>query len=70
MKLEISKNIYKCVDTKQHNGSNKKSKWKLKIIFGNFLVVQWLGLYAFTDECAGSIPGWETNIQKTCVTAK
>lgn len=64
MKLEINKKIYKYVDTKQHNGSKKKSKGKFKIIFRNFLVAQWLGLSAFTDECVGLIPGWETNIQK------
>ena len=29
---------------------------------GNSLVVQWLGLRAFTGEGAGSIPGWGTKI--------
>ena len=29
---------------------------------GNFLAVQWLGLYAFTAEGPGSIPGWGTKI--------
>ena len=28
---------------------------------GNFLVVQWLGLVAFTVEGTGSIPDWRTN---------
>ena len=29
---------------------------------GNSLVVQWLGLHAFTAEGASSIPGWGTKI--------
>ena len=29
---------------------------------GNSLVVQWLGLHAFTAEGPGSIPGWGTKI--------
>ena len=31
---------------------------------GNSLVVQWLGLWAFTAEGPGSIPGWGTKILK------
>ena len=34
-----------------------KSPW-------NFLVVQWLGLHAFTAECPGSNAGWGTGILK------
>ena len=34
----------------------------IRIIPGNSLVVQWLGLCVFTAECAGSIPGWGTKI--------
>ena len=29
---------------------------------GNSLVVQWLGLCAFTAESLGSVPGWGTKI--------
>ena len=35
---------------------------ELNIRLGNSLVVQWLGLCAFTAEGAGSIPGWGTKI--------
>ena len=31
-------------------------------MIGNSLVVQWLGLHAFTAEDLGSIPGWGTKI--------
>ena len=31
---------------------------------GNSLVVQWLGLLAFTAEGLGSIPGWRTKIPR------
>ena len=34
----------------------------LKMAFGNSLVVQWLGLSAFTAEGLGSIPGRGTKI--------
>ena len=34
---------------------------------GNFLVVQWLGLCAFTVEDPGSIPGWGTKDPVKCV---
>lgn len=36
-----------------------KSSFKLS---REFLVVQWLGISAFTAESSGSIPGWETKI--------
>ena len=49
--------------------SDIEKKWVLisgsitKIQYpGNSLVVQWLGLHAFTAEGAGSVPGWGTNI--------
>ena len=32
------------------------------LLAGNSLVVQWLGLHAFTAEVAGSIPGQGTKI--------
>ena len=32
---------------------------------GNYLVLQWLGLCAFTAEGAGSIPGREIKIPQT-----
>ena len=32
----------------------------------NSLAVQWLGLWAFTAEGSGSIPGWRTKIPKPC----
>ena len=35
---------------------------KLLAAFGNSLVVQWLGLCAFTAEGVGSAPGWGTKI--------
>ena len=34
----------------------------LKLKSGSSLVVQWLGLRAFTAESLGSIPGWGTKI--------
>ena len=37
---------------------------KHKILFGNSLVVQWLGLRTFTDEDVGSIPGPGTKIRQ------
>jgi len=30
--------------------------------FWEFLVVQWLGLHAFTAEGLGSVPGWVTMV--------
>ena len=36
----------------------------LKIEIGNSLVVQWLGLHAFTAKGAGSVPGWELRCHK------
>ena len=33
-----------------------------KLLRGNSLAIQWLGLHAFTAEGADSIPGWETKI--------
>ena len=33
--------------------------------FGNSLVVQWLGLHAFTAMGPGSVPGWGTKILQT-----
>ena len=30
--------------------------------FWESLVVQWLGLHAFTAEGLGSVPGWETMV--------
>ena len=44
-------------------GQRRNQKGNLKLS-GNFLVVQWLGLSAFTGECVGLIAGCETNIQK------
>ena len=34
----------------------------LKILHGNFLAVQWLGLHAFSAEGLGSIPSQRTKI--------
>ena len=31
-------------------------------VYGNSLMVQWLGLSIFTAEVPGSMPGWVTNI--------
>ena len=36
----------------------------LKLMAGNSLAVQWLGLFAPTAEGPGSIPGWGTKIPK------
>ena len=36
--------------------------WKQSKFPGNSLVVQWLGLHAFTAKSVGSIPGWGTEI--------
>ena len=33
-----------------------------KDVIGNSLVVQWLGVHAFTAQGLGSIPGWGTKI--------
>ena len=41
-----------------------KTALKNKIDFGNSLVVQWLGLCAFTAKGLGSIPGRGTKIPK------
>ena len=35
---------------------------KKRIGVENSLMVQWLGLYSFTAEGVGSIPGWGTKI--------
>ena len=35
---------------------------KLLCVAGNSLVVQWLGLHAFTAKDVGSVPGWEIKI--------
>ena len=37
----------------------------LKHVSGNSLVVQWLGLCAFTSQGLGSLPGLETKILQT-----
>ena len=34
----------------------------MKVILGNSVVVQWLGLSAFTVVGLGSIPGWGSKI--------
>ena len=39
-----------------------------KVGYGDFLVVQWLGLCASTAGGPGSIPGWETGILQPCKT--
>ena len=31
-----------------------------------FLVVQWLGLHAFTAKGLGSVPGWGTKAPQPC----
>ena len=45
----------------------KSAHWRnellpLKLLSGNSLVVQWLGVSAFTAMALGSIPGWGTKI--------
>ena len=42
----------------------------LKVKIGNSLVVQWLGLCAFTAEGRGSIPGLGTKILASCAAAR
>ena len=39
-------------------------------MIGNSLVVQWLGLYTFTTEGMGLIPGWGTKIPRAVVRPK
>ena len=46
----------------EENFLNLKKNIYLKKQLGNFLVVQWLGLQAFTTERPGSIRGWGTKI--------
>ena len=36
--------------------------FNITMYLGNSLVVQWLGLHAFTAEGVGLIPGWGTKI--------
>ena len=41
-----------------------------KILFGNSLAVQWLGLCAFTPEGPDSIPGQKLRVHKPCCMSK
>ena len=44
--------------------NRKEPKYKDKEREGNSLVVQWLGLPAFSGKGTGSIPGWGTKISQ------
>ena len=44
--------------------NRKEPKYKDKEREGNSLVVQWLGLHAFSGKGTGSIPGWGTKISQ------
>ena len=47
-----------------------KDSLLLENLYGEFLVVQWLGLSTFTAGAGVQSPGWELRSHKLCDTAK
>ena len=61
-KARKSKAKIKDETTSNEKASAQQRKTSSKLKGGNSLVVQWLGLGAFTVVAQGSIPGWGTKI--------
>lgn len=64
LNIQIYLWIWECGITESKDSNILMANEIVKALLGNFLVIQWLGLQAFTAKDVGSTPGWGTTILK------